>query len=141
MALSSTLRENENVVSSIFTVPITIRFLGKVSPRVRKCSIILVTSEPASLALNFGNSVFIIKSPTLMSSPFSPLAVPNELNGLMMGSVIYSPCSKLRLSMALRNSAKYSSTGARFISSRHKKNGTSGCCHALTTNSMKGVNT
>ena len=141
VCLSSTLREKENVVSSMFTVPITMRFLGKVNPFVWKCSLIFNISEFVLLALTLGNKVSIIMSPMFMSTSFSSLVVPNELNGLMIGSVMYSPPSKLRLSMALRNSAKYSSTGARFISSRHKKNGTSGCCHALTINSMKGVNT
>ena len=132
MALSSTLRENEKVVSSIFTVPMTMRFLGRVKPFMRKCLIIFVVVDSVSPAVKFGNNVFTIIFAT---------SSPKELNGLMMGSVMYSPPSKLRLSMALKNSAKYSSTGARFISSRHKKNGTSGYCHALTINSMNGVNT
>ena len=132
MALSSTLREKEKVVSSMFTVPITMRFLGKVRPFVSRWSTTFPKKEFLSAAVKFGNNVFTI---------FFATSSPNELNGLMIGSVKYSSPSKLRLSMALRNSAKYSSTGARFISSRHKKNGTSGCCHAFTINSMNGVNT
>ena len=132
MALSSTLRENEKVVSSIFTVPMTMRFFGRVSPFVSRWSTTFPKKEFLSAAVKFGNNVFTIIFATSSSK---------ELNGLMMGSVMYSLSSKLRLSIALRNSAKYSSTGARFISSRHKKNGTSGCCHALTINSMNGVNT
>ena len=55
-----------------------------------------------------------------------------------MGSVVITPFSStIRLSTTLRYSAKYCSTGARFISSKQRKYGTSRFSHALATNFRK----
>ena len=101
MARSSTLRENEKVVSSIFTVPTTIRFCGMVIPSSKK-RFLNASLFPVSSAVNtrYQSSVLFFR----------------------IGSVVIVPSSLLlRDSITLRNSAKYCSTGARFISSRQRK--------------------
>ena len=135
MALSSTFREKEKVVSSILTVPTIMRFWGMVIPSSMNCcfktSFILSEQSTKSSSISF---LYQALGTNSACSPF--LSFSNS--GLRIGSVTTLPVSlRFRDSTTLRYSAKYCSTGARFISSKHKKYGVLSFSHARTTNFKK----
>ena len=116
MAWSSTFREKENVVSYMFTVPTTIRFWGIEIPSSLKRVLTLSSDVIAAVRLKYHSASSFFK----------------------MGSVVTTPSSPhLRDSTTLKYSAKYCSTGARFISSRQRKYGVSWSSQAFATNFKK----
>ena len=91
------------------------------------------SADQSSLAGFNPISIKILKSSAYFSL--------NTLAGTIGSVTIFPSDLRLRDSITLRKSAKYSSTGARFISSRQTKNGTflSSYILAFTRNRMKSV--
>ena len=79
--------------------------------------------------------VFCIIGALLLSLTYVPM-----MASVFMVLLPSSPITTLRVSNILRISAKYCSTGAKFISSKQTKNGTVGNIFAFTKNLTNFVN-